>query len=87
MINGNTDLIAHIGWPTHTFKSPMIYNPYFEQAGINAVVVPMGWEPTRHRCLSPSCMPLWNKKPSTARKTPWPPSTVPSCTKCRKTWL
>ncbi len=42
MINGNTELIAHIGYPTHTFKSPMIYNPYFEQAGINAVVVPMG---------------------------------------------
>ena len=42
MINGNTELIAHIGYPTHTFKSPMIYNPYFEEAGINAVVVPMG---------------------------------------------
>ena len=41
MINGNTELIAHIGYPTHTFKSPMIYNPYFEAAGIHAVVVPM----------------------------------------------
>jgi shikimate dehydrogenase len=41
MINGNTEIIAHIGYPTHTFKSPMIYNPYFEEAGINAVVVPM----------------------------------------------
>ena len=37
MINGNTELIAHIGYPTHTFKSPMIYNPYFAEAGINAV--------------------------------------------------
>ena len=42
MITGNTDIIAHIGYPTHSFKSPMIYNPYFEQAGIHAVVVPMG---------------------------------------------
>ena len=42
MINGNTELIAHIGYPTHSFKSPQIYNPYFEQADINAVVVPMG---------------------------------------------
>ena len=42
MINGNTEIIAHIGYPTYSFKSPMIYNPYFEQAGINAVVVPMG---------------------------------------------
>jgi shikimate dehydrogenase len=44
-INGNTELIAHIGYPTHSFKSPMIYNPYFAQAGINAVVVPMGCKP------------------------------------------
>ena len=41
-IRGTTALIAHIGFPTHTFKSPLIYNPYFEQAGIDAVVVPMG---------------------------------------------
>ncbi|MDR7148409.1 shikimate dehydrogenase [Hydrogenophaga palleronii] len=41
-INGHTELIAHIGYPTHSFKSPMIYNPYFEHSGINAVVVPMG---------------------------------------------
>jgi shikimate dehydrogenase len=41
-INGNTQLIAHIGYPTHSFKSPMIYNPYFASSGINAVVVPMG---------------------------------------------
>jgi shikimate dehydrogenase len=41
-VNGNTEIIAHIGFPTHSFKSPMIYNPYFVQAGINALVVPMG---------------------------------------------
>jgi shikimate dehydrogenase len=42
VIRGTTTLIAHIGYPTETFKAPMIYNPYFEQAGIDAVVVPMG---------------------------------------------
>ena len=42
MIDGDTELIAHIGYPTHTFKSPMIYNPYFAHNGINAVVMPMG---------------------------------------------
>jgi shikimate dehydrogenase len=42
MIRGTTSLIAHIGYPTHTFKAPMIYNPYFERAGVDAVVVPMG---------------------------------------------
>ena len=41
-INGHTEVIAHIGFPTHSFKAPMIYNPYFEQQGINALVVPMG---------------------------------------------
>jgi shikimate dehydrogenase len=41
MINGNTEIIAHIGFPTHAFKAPMIYNPWFESQGINAIVVPM----------------------------------------------
>ena len=45
MLDGNTILIAHIGYPTHTFKSPMIYNPYFEKIGFNAMVVPMGVKP------------------------------------------
>lgn len=42
MISGKTTLIAHLGYPTEAFKAPLIYNPYFEQAGIDAVVVPMG---------------------------------------------
>jgi shikimate dehydrogenase len=46
IINGNTELIAHIGFPTHAFKAPMIYNPWFEKAGVNAVVVPMGCRDT-----------------------------------------
>ena len=45
MIRGTTTLIAHIGYPTHAFKAPMIYNPYFEQTGIDTVVVPMGVKP------------------------------------------
>jgi shikimate dehydrogenase len=42
MINGRTDLIAHLGYPTESFTAPMIYNPWFVSHGINAVVVPMG---------------------------------------------
>src|ERR1700745_314922 len=42
MIDGKTRLIAHIGFPTDSFKSSMIYNPFFEARGINAAVVPMG---------------------------------------------
>jgi shikimate 5-dehydrogenase len=42
MISGTTTVIAHLGYPTAAFKAPLIYNPYFERAGIDAVVVPMG---------------------------------------------
>jgi shikimate dehydrogenase len=42
MIDGDTKLIAHIGYPTTTFKAPLIYNPWFRRRGINAVVVPLG---------------------------------------------
>ena len=59
-INGNTDIIAHIGYPTHSFKSPMIYNPYFEQAGINAVVVPMGCQVPDYPAFLKSVFALTN---------------------------
>jgi shikimate dehydrogenase len=42
VISGRTTLIAHLGYPTETFKAPLIYNPWFEKNGIDAVVVPMG---------------------------------------------
>lgn len=42
MIKGTTRLIGHLGYPTESFKAPMIYNPYFQREGIDAVVVPMG---------------------------------------------
>ena len=44
MIRGTTTLIAHLGYPTEAFKAPMIYNPWFEARGVDAVVVPMGVE-------------------------------------------
>ncbi len=42
MLSGKTTLIAHIGYPTEAFKAPLIYNPWFESKGIDAMVVPMG---------------------------------------------
>jgi shikimate dehydrogenase len=42
MISGKTKLIAHIGYPTESFKAPLIYNPWFDSKGIDAVVMPMG---------------------------------------------
>ena len=45
VISGRTALIAHLGYPTESFKAPMIYNPWFAKHGIDAVVVPMGVRP------------------------------------------
>ena len=59
-ITGHTELIAHLGYPTHAFKAPMIYNPWFEPAGINAVVVPMGCKPELFPALLPSLFGLTN---------------------------
>ena len=42
LISGTTRVIAHLGYPTEGFKAPMIYNPWFEARGIDAVVVPLG---------------------------------------------
>ncbi len=60
MIRGSTSLIAHVGFPTHTFKSPMIYNPYFEQAGVDAVVVPMACQPDDYAAFLKAIFTLKN---------------------------
>ena len=59
-IRGSTALIAHIGHPTHSFKAPLIYNPYFEQAGIDAVVVPMGCKAEHYANLLKAVFTLEN---------------------------
>lgn len=48
MISGKTKIIAHLGYPTESFKAPMIYNPYFEDRGIDTVVVPLGAKPENY---------------------------------------
>lgn len=45
MISGNTSLLPLLGYPTKAFKAPLIYNPWFDKHGIDAVVVPMGIKP------------------------------------------
>ena len=60
MISGKTTLIAHLGFPTEAFKAPMIYNPYFEKAGIDAVVVPMGVKPEDYSTFLRSLFRLSN---------------------------
>ena len=60
MISGKTTLIAHLGFPTEAFKAPLIYNPYFEKAGIDAVVVPMGVKPEDYATFLRSLFRLSN---------------------------
>jgi shikimate dehydrogenase len=60
MIDGNTQIIAHIGYPTHAFKSPMIYNPWLEKAGVNAVVVPMACQAADYADFLPTLFRLAN---------------------------
>ena len=60
MINGDTELIAHIGFPTHSFKSPMIYNPYFESVGVNAVVLPFSCQAGQYPAFLRSVLSLGN---------------------------
>ena len=51
MISGKTTLIGHIGYPTESFKAPLIYNPWFDKHGIDAVVVPMGCQAADYAAL------------------------------------
>jgi shikimate dehydrogenase len=53
MISGKTTLIAHLGYPTESFKAPMIYNPWFEHVGVDAVVMPIGVKAAEYREFLP----------------------------------
>ena len=58
MITGKTTLIGHFGYPTEAFKAPMIYNPWFEKKGIDAVVIPMGIKPEDYPTVMKSAFRL-----------------------------
>ena len=60
MISGKTTLIAHLGFPTEAFKAPMIYNPWFDKHGIDAVVVPMGVKPEDYAASLPQIFKFSN---------------------------
>jgi shikimate dehydrogenase len=60
VISGKTTLIAHLGYPTFAFKAPLIYNPWFDKNGIDAVVVPMGVKAEEYRQFFPLLFRLTN---------------------------
>jgi shikimate dehydrogenase len=60
MISGKTSLVAHLGYPTETFKAPLIYNPYFASIGVDAVVMPMGVKAEDYAQFLPALFKLTN---------------------------
>jgi shikimate dehydrogenase len=60
MISGKTTLIAHIGYPIEAFNAPLIYNPWFEKRGIDAVVMPMGVQAEDYPIVLKSLFKLTN---------------------------
>lgn len=60
MISGKTSLLPLFGYPTQAFKAPLIYNPWFDKHGIDAVVVPMGVKPDDYANVLKSVFQLSN---------------------------
>ena len=81
MIRGTTTLIAHVGDPITPVKSPMIYNPFFERRGIDAVVVPMGVTATDYAGVFASLFRIQNMRGALVTM-PHKVSTVPLVDGC-----
>ena len=60
VISGNTRLIAHLGYPTASFKAPMIYNPWLAHRQVDVKVVPMGVKPEDYAALVPALFSMTN---------------------------
>lgn len=60
MISGTTTLIPHLGFPTTTFQSSLICNPWFAKRGIDAAVVPLGVRAADFAELFPTLFRLSN---------------------------
>jgi shikimate dehydrogenase len=60
VISGNTRLIVHLGYPTASFKAPMIYNPWLAHRQVDVKVVPMGVKPEDYAALVPALFSLTN---------------------------
>ncbi|STT04286.1 shikimate 5-dehydrogenase [Klebsiella pneumoniae] len=60
VISGNTRLIAHLGYPTASFKAPMIYNPWFVDQQVDVKVVPMGVRPEDYAAFIPPLFTMTN---------------------------
>lgn len=60
MIRGSTRIVPLFGRPIAPVKAPMIYNPWFERHGVDAVVVPMDCAPQDYEALARLVLRLGN---------------------------
>lgn len=60
MISGRATLIAHLGYPTDTFASSSLCNPWFDRHGIDAAVIPMSAQAEGYPGLFRSLFSLTN---------------------------
>lgn len=55
-LSGKSTIILHIGHPTHSFKAPLIYNPWFQHHDLDVMVVPLGIKPENFATVFPGLM-------------------------------
>lgn len=60
MITGRATLIAHLGYPTDTFASSSLCNPWFDRNGFDAAVIPMSAQAEGYPDLFRSLFSLTN---------------------------
>lgn len=60
LLDGTSRLILHLGYPTESFRAPLIYNPYFASLGLKMAVVPMGLRAEDFDAVFPALFRLTN---------------------------
>ncbi len=60
LLDGTSRLILHLGYPTESFRAPLIYNPYFASIGLKMAVIPMGLKAEDFDSVFPSLFRLTN---------------------------
>ncbi len=60
LLDGTSRLILHLGYPTESFRAPLIYNPYFASIGLKMAVIPMGLKAEDFDAVFPALFRLTN---------------------------
>jgi shikimate dehydrogenase len=60
LLDGYSRLILHLGYPTESFRAPLIYNPYFASIRLKMAVIPMGLKAEDFDTVFPGLFRLTN---------------------------